>query len=208
MTIYTLVQGVVGTNTYVVADDKGNCVVIDPEYSGTSIVGLIEDKKLNLKAILLTHGHYDHIGGIEPVFEHNPNVDIYIGRGELDVVSSTSPLLENPQSSEIVINNAKQLADGDTVVAGDLEFKVMHTPGHSHGGVVYIIDDVIFSGDTLFYEEIGRCDLYSGNYHVMLTTLRKLSDLKGDYTVYPGHGSKTTLDHEREYNRYMQQTLL
>ncbi|MCL2068516.1 MAG: MBL fold metallo-hydrolase, partial [Oscillospiraceae bacterium] len=95
------------------------------------------------------------------------------------------------------------LNDGDIIEADELSVYVMHTPGHTLGGVCYITGDVIFSGDTLFCGDVGRCDLYGGSYPTMKRSLAKLCELEGDYAVYPGHGQSTTLEYERKNNRYI-----
>lgn len=206
ISIKRFVLGDISTNTYVVTDNNiGECAVVDPATEDRELSEYLKDK--NVKYILLTHGHFDHISGVKAVKDmssaqiviHSEDADCLCDRDK-SLFSWQYPEVEQPLCrADITIN------DGDTLPFGDGEIKVMHTPGHTKGGVCYIFtnDRVIFSGDTLFRLSAGRTDFPGGNPREELMSLSKLAALDGDYRVYPGHGEETTLEYERQNNRYV-----
>ena len=188
------------TNTYIVTDEEtGETAVIDPSLSEDSLIEKIKDK--NVKYILITHGHYDHIGGANLVKEKTGAKIVVHKEDEEMLLDSEKNYGENtePVYADILVE------DGAEIMLGNAKIKVLHTPGHTKGGVCYIFPDdrIIFSGDTLFRLTAGRTDLYGGNVRTELMSLAKIGELEGDYKVYPGHDNSTTLDFERQYNRYM-----
>ena len=188
------------TNTYIVTDEEtGETAVIDPSLSEDSLIEKIKDK--NVKYILITHGHYDHIGGANLVKEKTGAKIVVHKEDEEMLLDSEKNYGENtePVYADILVE------DGTEIMLGNAKIKVLHTPGHTKGGVCYIFPDdrIIFSGDTLFRLTAGRTDLYGGNARTELMSLAKIGELEGDYKVYPGHDNSTTLDFERQYNRYM-----
>ena len=205
MKISIMPVGLLGTNCYLLISDKNSCAVIDPGAQPEKIAKVIKDKGLTPRYILLTHGHHDHIGGVKKLlaaFE----MPLYIGQGDGELLTDDQKnraALRYPNTDEYTINGAQLLEDGQELTLDELTIKVIATPGHTRGGVCFLCKDVIFSGDTLFRDDIGRCDLYGGDYDVMLESLQKLAALPGDYTVYPGHGENTTLEYERKNNRYI-----
>ena len=196
------------TNCYIVTDEAtGDTAVIDPgEFTKRldrelSIIGY--DK---IKYILLTHGHFDHVGGVNEIVAKTN------GKAEVAVAEKDIPILSNPvfNLSEgftgVPLDNVKSdiaLHNGDRITLGESVFRVLATPGHTVGSVCFICDDKIFSGDTLFYCSMGRTDFPTGDAKEMLVSLRKLASLSGNYTVYPGHNITTTLDFERKNNPYI-----
>ena len=188
------------TNTYIVTDEEtGETAVIDPSLSEDSLIEKIEDK--NVKYILITHGHYDHIGGANLVKEKTGAKIVVHKEDEEMLLDSKKNYGDNtePVYADILVE------DGSELMLGNAKITVLHTPGHTKGGVCYIFEDdrIIFSGDTLFRLTAGRTDLYGGNARTELMSLAKIGELEGDYKVYPGHDDSTTLDFERQYNRYM-----
>lgn len=194
-------------NCYLVECGEDGAVIVDPGFYGDKILAKLKDLGRQPKAILLTHGHFDHIGAVGEIVSKYPEIPVYIGMHELPVVEFSSNHLYDRSSAKIIEEKAVKVADGEIIQVDDLKFTVMHTPGHSQGGVMYICNGVIFSGDTIFLEEIGRCDLFTSDYAVMFDTLRRIYALEGEYRILPGHGAETSLNHERKRNRYMREAM-
>ena len=190
-----LALGAYQTNCYLVwGEDSPSCVVIDPGYEPDTV--LYEAKKLGkeIEAILLTHGHFDHVGAVREIAAET-DCKVYLCEQDL-----TMP----PQMTAGPLYYTNTYAESDFVEAAGLTFKVLHTPGHTPGSVCLCCENVIFSGDTLFWGSCGRTDLPGGNWATIRISLKRLADLPGDYDVYPGHGDATTLSFERKMNPYMQ----
>lgn len=205
ITVEKLVLGDIATNTYIVTEnDTSECAVIDPAVDSEELRSKLGGK--NVKYILLTHGHFDHIMGAKAVKELT-GAAVVIHKDDENCLSDENAsafALQYPDSVQPKITADILTADGDKIVLGNSEIKVMHTPGHTKGGCCYIFEEdrIIFSGDTLFRLSAGRTDL-GGNAREILRSLSDLAELPGDYRVYPGHESETTLEYERQNNRYM-----
>ena len=206
MKIHHLNLGPLRSNCYIVETAPGRCVAIDIGGDSRLLLEFLKMKKLRLGKILLTHGHFDHIGGAEEVHQAT-GAEIYVH--ELDAHMLTSPsasLADSMSFIDFVPVTDWTCVFGDCYINdGECSFRVMHTPGHSRGSVCYLCEDVLFSGDTLFCCSIGRTDFPDSSSAAMSYSLRKLYDLEGDYRVLPGHNESTTLDYEREANPYMKQ---
>ena len=194
------------TNTYIVTDEEtGATAVVDPSLPEESLIEKLSGK--DVQYILLTHGHFDHTCGVKLVKEKTgAKVVIHKEDDEMlhDVTKNEFKI--NCKGYEFPEVDADILAeDGTELMLGNTKITVMHTPGHTKGGVCYLFkeDLVMFSGDTLFKLCAGRTDLYGGNGRQELRSLSNIGELEGNYKVYPGHEEDTTLDFEREYNRYM-----
>ena len=148
----------------------------------------------------MTHGHFDHWNGLGEVLEAYPDLPVYIH--EAEVVDGRGGDLRFPRLGE---HNQRYYKEGDVLTVGNLVLRVMETPGHSPGSVCLVTGDTIFSGDTLFRANCGRCDFPGGDYRKMLSSLARLGRMEGQYTVYPGHDMATDMDFERSYNPYMRQ---
>lgn len=206
MNVTIIPVGMLGTNCYILQSEKKNCIIFDPGAQPDKIIGIIEKAGLTPRYILLTHGHHDHIGGVNKLCERFPGIEVRIGTHDYEMITDTDKslaILRSQRPEDYLIPQAKALADGDELTLDELTLKVVHTPGHTQGGVCYLCSNLMFSGDTLFQRECGRCDLYGGNYEQMLRSLKRLAELPGDYTVYPGHGESTVLSEERKRNPYM-----
>lgn len=192
MKIYTLPLGQLETNCYLVADADGNAVVIDPAAAPERILQTVREHGLHLRAILLTHGHFDHVGGIKGLVEalHCP---VWMHESELT-------LPEYLTDGKLYYTDG--YSEGDTVTVGKLTFTVLHTPGHTPGSVCLRCGDALFSGDTLFAGSYGRTDFSGGSGVEMCKSLHRLAEISENLTVYPGHGEMTTLDRERKENPY------
>lgn len=199
MLIKTLEVGHLQENCYVVTDEKsGMCAVIDPGDESTTIMDYIEDNKLTVKAIMLTHGHFDHTGAVETIAEET-GAPVYIHRNDVSFDNK-------PEELQYKFRNSDDLnfyKEQDDITVGGLKFYVIETPGHSSGSVTLLCENALFTGDTLFRGSCGRTDLPSGDMHQLLRSLKRLSDFPGDFEVYPGHDWATTLNHERNFNYYV-----
>ena len=192
--IHTLMLGSYQTNCYLVwGEDSPACVVIDPGYNPEIV--LAEAKRLGkeIAAILLTHGHFDHVGGVREIFARQ-DCDIYL-------CPADCVMPEQMTAGPLCYTNSYQ--EGDLLELAGLTLRVLHTPGHTPGSVCLLCEDILFSGDTLFSISCGRTDLPCGNWEDLTVSLSRLKDLDGDYIVYPGHGEVTRLSQERIYNPYM-----
>ena len=191
MNLQKLTLGLYQTNTYILSNGT-EAAVIDPGYEPDTILDALEG--LTLKAILLTHGHFDHVGAVrELVAETGCEVWIHAAEGTMPPMVTAGPLYYT-----------HTYAEGDTIcpITG-VEITVLHTPGHSPGSVCLLCGRDLFTGDTLFEGSCGRVDLPGGNGHQMVASLRRLAALQADYQVHPGHGGSTALSAERRYNPYM-----
>ena len=195
LNIETYPLGAYQTNCYIVYDDESpDCIVIDPGYEPDTVLLALKGLKKNLAAILLTHGHFDHVGAVK-ILAADTDCDVYIHENDLSLPATLTagPLYYTHTYDE-----------GDTLEIAGLSIKVLHTPGHTPGCVCLMIEENLFSGDTLFRNSCGRTDLPGGNGAELFKSLRRLAALPGDYRVLPGHGMESTLDEERENNPYMQ----
>lgn len=203
MTVYTLTVGALGTNCYLVGDTQGRAAVIDPGDEAERILKTLEENGWTCESILLTHVHFDHIGALKEL-RNATGAAVYCHRDEeaalTDGVRNLSALFGVPLDT---VTQVKTLEEGDTVTVGELEFHVLHTPGHTAGSCCYLAEDVLFSGDTLFCESVGRIDFPGGDSTAMRRSLERLLTLEGVRAVYPGHNEPTTIDHERQYNPYV-----
>ena len=192
--IRTLPLGAYQTNTYLVWEENSpTCLVIDPGYEPDTI--LDEAKKLGkeITAVLLTHGHFDHVGGVKELAAET-GCPVYLHEAELSMP---------PQMTAGPLFYTNTYGEGDFVEAAGLSFKVLHTPGHTPGSICLLCENAMFSGDTLFWGSCGRTDLPGGSWATIRKSLLRLAELSGDYDVYPGHGDATTLSFERKMNPYM-----
>ena len=200
--IHTLPLGDYQTNCYVVyAPGSSTCAVIDPGYFPEKVLAFLQSKELSLDAILLTHGHFDHVGAVEALVKAT---GCSLWMHERDYTQ-----FKNPQNDFLYPIHDCDFCDvnfcqeGEIIHAGGLTFAVMETPGHTWGSVCYLCENAIFSGDTLFARSCGRTDLPGGDWKTIVLSLERLAQLEGDYTVYPGHGGTSTLEAERKCNPYM-----
>jgi len=204
MILKTVVVGMLHTNCYLLCDETcGKCAVIDPGANTEKIMKAIEETGMEVESIVLTHGHYDHVMAA-------PSIQKITG-ARLLVHKNDEPWLRPEVAGrrgyireEYVQPRVDgYLEDGGSFTVGSLTCTVLHTPGHTPGSCCIRCGDIMLSGDTLFMESCGRCDLEGGDDAAMLRSLKRLAQLEGDCKVYPGHDVSTSLAYERENNRYM-----
>jgi len=205
MKIERFVLGDFQVNSYLIINAK-EAVLIDVGFSPDAIVEYIEKNKIELKAILLTHAHLDHIGGLEKIRDRF-NVDVYLHKNEAEwLVNSTyNGSKDFPFFGEVICKPTnKLLTDNEELIFGDIKVKAIFTPGHTPGGVSYLINKWLFSGDTLFNNSIGRTDLWGGNYKQLIDSIKNgLFRLSNEVLVYPGHGEKTSIKNEKATNPFI-----
>ena len=205
MNIKTLVVGIVRANCYLVWNDLA-CVLIDPGDDAERIETALQQLGKPLKAILLTHGHFDHVGAVKALKERYPQVPVMIGALDEELLLEPERVYKGMLSripDSLHLKADRLLSDGDEINVKGMHFTVIATPGHTKGSVCYLYENAIFSGDTLFRGTCGRCDFSGGDSRAMHDSLAKLALLEGDRPVYPGHEGETSLDQERKYNRFM-----
>nr|WP_297173693.1 MBL fold metallo-hydrolase [uncultured Agathobaculum sp.] len=206
MKIMQLCLGMVATNCYIVYDENTReAVVIDPADNAPSILQAAEREKLSIKYVLLTHAHFDHILAAHGVLEAT-GAQYVVPEGDLWLLDRDNMGQFRSLARDYVQDVPDIVAnEGTQVTFGGLTATYMSTPGHTPGSSVIRIENCLFTGDTLFRHECGRCDLEGGDFGQMLRSLKRLYDLAGDYQVLPGHDALSTLHEERAENPYMLQ---
>jgi glyoxylase-like metal-dependent hydrolase (beta-lactamase superfamily II) len=191
--IHTLALGMYQTNTYIIHEENSkSCCVIDPGYQANTILEKLDALGLTVDAILLTHGHFDHVGAVKDLAaDTDCRVFLCADDTQLPPMFTAGPLYYTDTYGEGSVLN----------VAG-LYIHVLHTPGHTPGSVCLLVDHAIFSGDTLFAGSCGRTDI-GGDWVAIQRSLKRLAAIDADFHVYPGHGESTTLAQEKRYNPYM-----
>ena len=188
--------GVYQANCYIIREENStSCCVLDPGGEAKKVLEFMQVRNLTLDAILLTHGHFDHVGAVKELHEAT-GCKVYLCAEDLSLPAKWT-------AGELTYTDT--YGEGDVLELSGLTIRVLHTPGHTAGSVCLLVDDTLYTGDTLFARSCGRTDLPGGDSQVILRSLRRLNDLEGDYTVCPGHSGSTTLSLEREYNPFMKQ---
>jgi Zn-dependent hydrolases, including glyoxylases len=206
MKIESLIVGDIGTNCYLVYDENKNAVLVDCGDEASRIIEKIDALSLHVSHILLTHAHFDHIGAVDKVRIHT-GARVLISQEDNEMMESSELNLSAYHGENLVVKSDATFADGETIACGSMEFTVLKTPGHTRGGVCFYTKGNLFSGDTLFYASIGRCDFPGGDYDTLIgSILEKLMPLPDDTVVYPGHGEKSTIGFERLHNPYLLNT--
>ena len=204
MEIHELVVGPLKTNCYIVTSDMNHAVIIDPGFDAEKIAAKIRELGAKPKFMLLTHGHFDHIGAVNALKKTFPEMKSVILAEDEDIC--LNPGLINNEIG-VVTKPDMLFADGDIVKLDDLDFKFMATPGHTKGCACIIVEDKIFTGDTLFSRGYGRTDLYGGSTRDMKMSLKKIGAIEGDYEIYPAHCPHSTLKTEKYANPYLRKAM-
>lgn len=199
MEIKTILAGNYEENCYILLDENSkDCAVIDPGGNSRIIISEIDKLKGNVKFILLTHGHSDHTGAVAQVRDKF-NCPVYISEKDYEYIKSNVDIFGRPEE-----NGDKFLKEGDLLSFGSTSIKCIETPGHTPGGLCFLIENELFTGDTLFYGSIGRTDFVGGDYAALIKGIEeKLLILPDNTVVYPGHGPKSSIGFERANNPYL-----
>ena len=206
MKVEKFVTGIISTNCYlVINEDTKQAVVIDPAACPSYLMSHIKSEGLKIEAILLTHGHFDHIMGIDG-FLSEFDVPVYVHEEDTDAMEDPVLNQSSTYTSGYTFGKARYLRDRQTLELAGYTFQVIHTPGHTKGGCCYYVasEGVLFSGDTLFQNSVGRTDFVNSSTSDLVHSVReKLFLLPDDTMVYPGHMGETKIGHEKKYNPYV-----
>lgn len=206
MEIKKLSLGQMGTNCYVLWDENSlESAVIDPGFEDIRVLDIIEKNKLNVKYILLTHGHFDHLGGVNQV-KAVTGAKVLIHENDEDCLRVAKRNLSILAGMELELKPADGLLfENEAIHLGELSIRVIYTPGHSKGGVCFLVGDTLFTGDTLFNTSIGRTDFADGDLAELLENISsKLFILEDGVKVLPGHGENSTIGYEKKHNPFFQ----
>ena len=192
--VHAMALGAYQTNCYIIHDENSkSCCVIDPGYDADFILDKLESLGLTLEAVLLTHGHFDHVGAVKDLAAET-QCEVYLHPEDL----SMPPMMTAGQ-----LYYTKTYMEGSRLNLAGLDIAVLHTPGHTPGSVCLLCETTIFSGDTLFQGSCGRTDLPGGDWATITKSLKRLATLEGNFWIFSGHGPSTTLRDEKKYNPYM-----
>ncbi len=206
MRIERFIVGMVGTNCYVVSNEEtSECFLVDPGAYSDKVIAYIREHELKPQAILLTHGHFDHIMGLDGVLREFP-IPVYAQEEEEILLKDASYNASVSYGPAYTFSGASYIKDGQILELAGMTIRAIHTPGHTIGGCCYYIESehVLFSGDTLFHDSVGRTDFPTGSQSQLVRSIReKLLGLPEETVVCPGHKSETTIGHEKKYNPFL-----
>ena len=200
--ILRLTLGSYATNCYILFSNE-EAIIIDPAAEAEKIIKAIEDNNLKPTKILLTHAHPDHFGALDEVRNHF-GIEAYISKNDEEMLERRSKELNRMLGINSYLKAEHYYSEGDIINFSGGDIRVLETPGHTPGGVCLLIDDILISGDTLFYGSIGRTDLPGGDYDTLMSSLKKLTNLNDNILVLPGHGQETQIGFEKIYNPFLQ----
>ena len=204
----------IGANSFIGFNDQNEGFLVDPGYNeGNVLINHIKKLGVKIVAILITHGHFDHIHALEDICNEFPDANVYISEDEIEFLTNLDLNLSGEEEVKeqgvheltYVPVHLYKVNDGDLIHEAGFEIKVISTPFHTRGSVCYYLakEKALFSGDTLFFTTIGRTDLPTGSVRTINSSLAKLKELPEGIKVYPGHGACTNLDREKKYNAYL-----
>ena len=210
MIIHTFILGAYETNCYCLRDNESaqDCLIIDAGLDADKLINSLEEKNMNPIALILTHGHIDHIAGLNAMREKFPEMKVYIHELDANMLDEPKSNLSLMAGISYVTEPADfTLEDNQVIELAGVKLQVLHTPGHTPGGISLYSKEqgVVFVGDALFADSVGRTDFPSGSMNQLVDGIKeKLLTLPEETKVYPGHGPDTTIGHEKEYNQYLQ----
>ncbi|MBR0138531.1 MAG: MBL fold metallo-hydrolase [Erysipelotrichaceae bacterium] len=200
MEIIKLTVGLFQTNCYILIKED-TALIVDPGASARKIASILEQHpECTKKAVLLTHGHLDHIGAVDALYKKY-GLDVWCSRDDEKLL--TDEKFNSLAGISVTVNCPVKWIDSPELQIGAFDIKVYFTPGHTSGSVMYLIEGILFSGDTLFRESVGRTDLYSGSNHQLMESLKVLNQFDPSTRVLPGHEDETTIGHELSYNPFL-----
>ena len=201
MILKTFREPPIENNNYLLIDEESKeAALIDCSAVDSRVKDAVDEAGAKLKYILLTHGHFDHVAGIRPT-----DAKIVMHKDDLRILNQTNVYLPAFGIPEITIPKIDiYVENGDILKLGNTEIKVIHTPGHTQGGVCYLVENMLFSGDTIFCESVGRCDLEGGDFVQIVESIKTMIfTLPDDIAIYPGHGKQTTVGWAKLHNQFM-----
>ena len=202
MKIYHLSTGLLDVNSYFLVNEQtSKAVLIDGGENYKQIKKTIEELNIDLVALFLTHGHFDHAGNAKAL--QDDGVKVYIGKLDAPKLSNSQNLASDFGRKFEKLTPDFTFDNGDVITVEDIKLEVIMTPGHTDGSATFKVDNMLFTGDTLFLQSIGRTDFPTGDKQTLINSVKRLFALQGDYNVYPGHQEFTTLSHEREFNTFI-----
>ncbi|MDR7856423.1 MBL fold metallo-hydrolase [Tissierella sp.] len=205
MKIIRIPAGIYAANCYIIfSDNIKEGIIVDPGGDADEILSYIRENDIKIKYIILTHGHGDHIGGVAKL-KDELKVPVMIHEADRDMLVDGSKNLSSVMAmGSIAIEPDRLIKDGDCIAFGDLEAKIIHTPGHTQGGICIMVEDNIITGDTLFAGSIGRTDLFGGDFDTIIKSIKeKLMNYADDVKIHPGHGGASTIGKERISNPFL-----
>lgn len=205
MIVKQFVEGFIANNNYLLIDeDSKEAALIDCTDYISELGAVLKEYDAKLKYILLTHGHFDHIMGV-PKIKQEFGAKVYLHKDDKELVDNSDEFMisvgmqpfEHPEID-------KYIDEGEEIYLGKNKIQVIHLPGHTQGGVGYLVDGMLFAGDSIFLESVGRTDLPGGNHKQLIESIKnKIFSLDGDTILYVGHGTNSTVEHEKKYNEYV-----
>ncbi|TJX16138.1 MBL fold metallo-hydrolase [Tissierella creatinini] len=205
MNILRIPAGIYAANCYLVySEDDKAAIIVDPGGDADELIDTIETNNLHLKYIVLTHGHGDHIAAVNKIKDRF-GVEVLIHEDDAEMLEEGELNLSIKMAmGNIELKSDKTIKEGDRLHFGNLEAKVIHTPGHTKGGICLLIEGSLITGDTLFKGSIGRSDLYGGDFDLLISSIKnKLLQLPDETVVYPGHGGQSTIGYEKRTNHFL-----